>query len=105
MLESKSVFVGIKDAVPSSPDKEMIVIGSRKRMQTMPELKERDSRQGLKVRTEESEGTVRPTFLTSYQKFPRVGGSLSKRNYSKLRQHLRYDLFVKSLNCTLRSQQ
>lgn len=103
LLQSNSVFVGTKDAVPASPDKEMIVIGSRKRMQTMPELKEGESR-GVKVNTEESEGTVRP-YLTSYHKFARVGGSLSKQNYSKLRQHLRYDLFVKSLNRTLRSQQ
>lgn len=46
--------MGIKDALPFSPNKEMIVIDSRKRMQTMPELKESENRRGLKVKTEES---------------------------------------------------
>jgi hypothetical protein len=59
----------------------------------------------MKMRTEESEGTMRQPFLTYYQKFPRVGGSLGKRDYCKLRQQLRYDLFTKSLNCTLRAKQ
>jgi hypothetical protein len=36
LIESKSVFVGIKDSVPAAAEKDMIVIGSRKRMQTMP---------------------------------------------------------------------
>lgn len=35
-LESKSVFVGIKGSVPTPFEKEMIVIGSKKKMQTMP---------------------------------------------------------------------
>lgn len=51
---------------------------------------------GGKVRTEESE-RAKNVLSSNQQKFQRVSFSLNRRNYLRLKERVRHDLFVKSL--------